>query len=205
MADFDISSSSPHPVAVQGLTLGPDSASGSEIALYLADGGIDNNQDPNERDAAIYEGVIGPAPPGQAFQFNGSGNYTQVATASELYPSALTLAAWVRPSLLGPDDYIISTKQAGGYSLGINITTGGSSHPSVLSSRSQVNGIYYNVYGATELFADEWAHVALTFDGVNFRLYLNGEEDGSLAVAGSITPLSPCPCQTTDPAASAVR
>ena len=98
---------------------------------------------------------------------------------------ALTVSAWIRPALLGADDYILSTKDSGGYSLGIDIQNG-VTNPGVLSSRSRVGGVYHNVYGTTPLAVDTWAHVALTYDGVDFRLYLNGVEDGSLPAAGTL-------------------
>jgi hypothetical protein len=67
---YDISTLSPDPIAPQGLTLGPTSANNDDpaaMAIYIADGGIDNNQNSSERDGVIYEIASpcgsGPPPP----------------------------------------------------------------------------------------------------------------------------------------------
>ncbi len=52
---FNIGGLSPRPIAPQGLTLGPSSNGSGGESFYLVDGGIDNDSDPNERDAAVYE------------------------------------------------------------------------------------------------------------------------------------------------------
>ena len=58
---FDISGFSPRPLAPQGLSLGPAS-DGSGESLYIADGGVDNSDDPEERDGVIYEAKLGRRP-----------------------------------------------------------------------------------------------------------------------------------------------
>jgi DNA-binding beta-propeller fold protein YncE len=55
---FDISAFLPAPIAPQGLSLGSASADASQTALYIADGGRDNNKYPEERDGVIYEAVL---------------------------------------------------------------------------------------------------------------------------------------------------
>jgi Divergent InlB B-repeat domain len=55
---FDLSGFTPAPIAVQGLTIGPASSNGGAEAFYIADGGIDNNDDLTERDGIIFEAQI---------------------------------------------------------------------------------------------------------------------------------------------------
>ncbi len=58
VARYDIASLVPGVIAPQGLAIGPTSATSDNpgaLAIYIADGGIDNNQDPLERDGHIYE------------------------------------------------------------------------------------------------------------------------------------------------------
>ncbi len=52
---FELSALTPAPVAPQGIAIGPSSNDPGQLSIYLADGGIDNDQDPDERDGAIYE------------------------------------------------------------------------------------------------------------------------------------------------------
>lgn len=55
---FELDALSPEPIAPQGLSIGPSSTHPGKSAFYLTDGGIDNDQDPTERDGAIYELLI---------------------------------------------------------------------------------------------------------------------------------------------------
>jgi hypothetical protein len=61
VAKYPLGAFTPVPVAPQGLAFGPTSDTGddpSDLSLYIADGGIDNDPDPNERDGAVYEARI---------------------------------------------------------------------------------------------------------------------------------------------------
>ncbi len=51
-----------------------------------------------------------------SLNFDGSNDYVKVDNQPNLYPNQITLAAWINPSSLGSNDYLISTKQGGGYS-----------------------------------------------------------------------------------------
>jgi uncharacterized protein YjiK len=55
---FDIGSFSPRPSAAQGLSIGVASDDPGATSFYIADGMIDNNSDPNERDGRIFEARI---------------------------------------------------------------------------------------------------------------------------------------------------
>jgi hypothetical protein len=62
IARYDLADFSPLPVAPQGLAFAPTSATGdppSTLAVYIADGYIDNNVDPDERDGGVYEANVG--------------------------------------------------------------------------------------------------------------------------------------------------
>lgn len=55
---FSMSSFSPATKAPQGITVAPSSDGSGRQSFYIADGGVDNDQDANERDGRIYEAVI---------------------------------------------------------------------------------------------------------------------------------------------------
>jgi hypothetical protein len=67
VALYDLSGLAPSTVAPQGLTFAPTSDTGDNPltqALYIADALVDNNQDPEERDGAVYEALVGADPCG---------------------------------------------------------------------------------------------------------------------------------------------
>ncbi|MCP3914993.1 MAG: hypothetical protein GY711_05520 [bacterium] len=55
---FDLSSLSPSPIGMQGISIGPSSGVQGGESFYIVDGGIDNDANPNERDGAVYEMLI---------------------------------------------------------------------------------------------------------------------------------------------------
>ncbi len=59
---FDISGYTPSPISPQGLAIGPASVNPGELSFYIADAGVDNDIDPNERDGIIFEALILRAP-----------------------------------------------------------------------------------------------------------------------------------------------
>jgi hypothetical protein len=56
--EFDISSFSPRPKKPQGISIGASSVNPGRMSFYIADGRVDNDYDPNERDGIIYEAEI---------------------------------------------------------------------------------------------------------------------------------------------------
>jgi hypothetical protein len=55
---FSISGFSPRPIAPQGITIAPTSDGSGRESFYIIDGGVDNDQNANERDGRVYEAVI---------------------------------------------------------------------------------------------------------------------------------------------------
>jgi hypothetical protein len=53
-----------------------------------------------------------------------------------------------------------------------------------------VNGGNHPVLGATPAASNQWQHAAVTYDGSNWVLYLNGVPDATLAVTGNTVPES---------------
>jgi hypothetical protein len=55
---FDISGLNPTTTAAQGLSIGRSSSNPQQTSFYIVDGGVDNGDDPNERDGHVYEAII---------------------------------------------------------------------------------------------------------------------------------------------------
>ncbi len=117
---------------------------------------------------------------GNAVTLDGSGDFVQVAQSSTLEPTEVTVEGWVKSDNPGGNFRYLLSKgakacQAASYALYTGSTGGlffyvfDGGSPAVLSS-----GVT-----ASEIWDDEWHHVAGTFDGSTVRLYLDGEEIGS--------------------------
>jgi hypothetical protein len=122
---------------------------------------------------------------GQAFSFDGLGDM-EAPSAPILNPTGqVTLEAWVYipPAGMGQQGHIF-----GKYS----------SFPAqqqYLISKSVGNRFVANVgvsggtvseTGSQPINANQWYHVAMTYDGSNLRLYVNGAPDGTTAASGAI-------------------
>jgi hypothetical protein len=120
---------------------------------------------------------------GGALSFNGSSSWVTVADANDLdLSSALTLEAWVRPSVLGSGWRTVVFKERSGgmvYSLYANQSAG--------RPVGQVwLGAEQNAVGSAGLALNAWSHLASTYDGSMLRLYVNGVLVSSSAVSGSM-------------------
>jgi hypothetical protein len=87
---------------------------------------------------------------------------------------AITMEAWIYPTVIEGDKRTIITKAA--YYLQIEPT-------------SQVATYFYDVnppgyhLSSGKINANEWTHVAVTYDGKEIKFYINGEEDKTVIKA----------------------
>lgn len=111
-----------------------------------------------------------------ALQFDGEGDCVKVANAPDLQLNkAFTLSAWVKPE--GTDNSNpIFFKESGGfftYSLYVGLKSGHGNIPEGAIADHPYEADY--VEGkAGEVPTGTWTNLALTFDGTNMRLYING-------------------------------
>ena len=120
---------------------------------------------------------------GHALQFNGTNARINVPDAASLHlTTGLTLEAWVNPSTVngawrdviykGDDNYYLSaTSCCSGRPAGGGI----------------IGGSYGEAYGSVNLTTSTWAYLAVTYDGSNVRLYVNGTQVASTAHTGAIS------------------
>jgi hypothetical protein len=106
----------------------------------------------------------------------GSGRFANAAHNSSLeITEALTIAAWVRPSVLGRNT-IVSKADGNGFELWLDIN-------GLIEFRLNRgnNGSTYRLVSNYNYTADigNWIHVAATFDGTTSKIYINGIEDVS--------------------------
>ena len=168
-------------------SVGPSALSGAAAWWPGENGGTEVIASNN---AAIVGGVtFTPGLVGNAFNFDGSSGYLQVADQSVMRPAQISLEAWVRPASASPAaDQIIIEKTsnaaapADGYGL---IQRSGTS-----TVRFWINGTS-SVAGTSE-FVDApvtvstWNHVVATYDLTNLHIYVNGVQVATKAFTTAI-------------------
>ena len=119
---------------------------------------------------------------GGALSFDGVNDLVTVADAPSLdLTTALTLEAWARPSAVTSWRTVMLKEQAGQLVYALyanNDASRPSGHVFIGGDRE--------LRGTAQLAPDVWTHLALTYDGANLRIYVNGTQAASLALTGAI-------------------
>jgi hypothetical protein len=123
---------------------------------------------------------------GQAFSFNGSGQFVQVPhNANQDTGAQITVDAWIRPTNL------LSTNNA---SI-INKRTSGNVEGYTLELTPNSSGLYFEITTGNGIFTatannvlstNVWQHVAATYDGSLMKIYVNGSSVASSPATGTI-------------------
>jgi hypothetical protein len=123
---------------------------------------------------------------GGALSFDGSNDIVNINDSASLdLTTGMTIEAWVRPTTGTNWRTILMKERPGNITYGLYANTSSPSRPAVelATNASSSNG---EVRGAAQLATNSWSHVAATFDGSFLRLYVNGNQVGSLPAGGSI-------------------
>jgi len=91
-----------------------------------------------------------------------------------------TIAVWAKGSNFGAYRTLMSNTDSSGYALTVE-----NGKP---ASWVHINGDYLQAAGRTDLKTDTWYHLALTFDGTDAVVYLDGAEDAKATKKGGVTP-----------------
>jgi hypothetical protein len=136
-----------------------------------------------------------------AIQFDGSNDYITFGTASTLGTSTFTLECWIYKTGAG----ITTTTGTGGVTAVPIISKGrgegetpanlnmnyffGLTAAGILTAdfEDKINGGNHPITGTTVLANNVWYHIAATYDGTTWRIFLNGNSEATLAV-GSYLP-----------------
>jgi hypothetical protein len=119
-----------------------------------------------------------------AATFDGSSNYVSVPDAAWMRVGTITLEALVRPTVAnrGSAQTVIDRDTSTRRTFQFNLFSDGKVQ---LIFWTTTSGPHF-LTGSTALSSDTTSHVVATYDGTTARVYLNGVQDGSLDVAGTL-------------------
>ncbi|GAG92296.1 unnamed protein product, partial [marine sediment metagenome] len=94
---------------------------------------------------------------------------------------AITIAAWFEPRGLGLGDFNYLVGKSGNAAYQLKMNSARNPYTSMT-----IGGVRKNLTGETPLDLDVLHHLVATFDGINMRIYQNGNLDGTLNAPGLI-------------------
>jgi hypothetical protein len=119
---------------------------------------------------------------GSALTFNGTSDWVTVNDAAVLDVTRVTLEAWVRPTTLSGWRTVIMKESANALAYVLY------AHDNAPRPAAYINngGVDLTVAGTAALPLNTWTHLAMTYDGSNMRLYVNGALVTTTAATGNI-------------------
>ena len=122
---------------------------------------------------------------GSALSFDGSSSRVRVADSASLdLTSAVTLEAWVYPAAAQSGWRAVVQKETDSYLLHASSGAGGLRPAAGVT----VGAAVPTVFSPSALPVGAWSHLAMTYDGSQIRLFVNGVQVASLPQTGAIAP-----------------
>jgi hypothetical protein len=121
---------------------------------------------------------------GSALLFDGSGARVVVPDAPSLdITGPITIAAWIRPNVVGSQYVVKKAGSSDGYELSLS-----SSGEVFVRFNQDTLGNTYKLFSVSSYPTDgtTWMHVAATYDGQDIRLYVDGILESSVAAPGLV-------------------
>lgn len=129
----------------------------------------------------ISNAVLGQGVLGSCLTFDGTGGNVKILNSANLNPvNAITMMAWVKTK----ENKTIKIFQKGdwdGHGIGQGNWDGWNVH-----IRTNDNVSHTIHWGGGLPILNEWYHIAMTYDGVMLKIYVNGQLKNSAAVTGNL-------------------
>jgi prepilin-type N-terminal cleavage/methylation domain-containing protein len=122
---------------------------------------------------------------GSCLSFDGN-DFVRILDSSSIdFTQYMTVAVWAKVSDRTVAGALISKTEGGAF----NISISPSSYPNEIASYICVNGSYINPrFSNTLISNDKWFYIAITYDGSNGKIYLDGKSMNSVPSVGNLTP-----------------
>jgi Concanavalin A-like lectin/glucanases superfamily/Bacterial Ig domain len=176
------------PVTVDNAAPPPPTTTGLVAAYGFGEGaGTSAGDASGSGNAGVLSGAAwtGAGRHGSALSFDGVNDLVTIADAASLeLMTGMTVEAWVKPASGGsPWQTVVLKEQSShlGYALYASASGG------VPSGHAYVGVTDERTNGPAPLPLDSWSHLAVTYDGDALRLYRDGAEISTAAVAGPIS------------------
>ena len=122
---------------------------------------------------------------GGALTFDGVNDLVTVQDSTSLdLTTAMTLEAWVRPTISTSWRTVVTKEQPNNLVYGL-FSNSDAAHPSSIVSIGS-NPVQDIARGSAALPASTWTHLATTYDGSQLRLFINGSQVATRAVTGAM-------------------
>jgi len=120
-----------------------------------------------------------------SMQFDGSSEFIEIAQASDLEPSNVTVSIWFKGSTQAANNTYLVSKVANSGFQGYALYTGGSTDKLVFFIYNGSTWVLTPVAGS--VMDNNWHHAAATFDGTNLKLYVDGSLYSQTTSSSGIT------------------
>src|SRR3989344_8866442 len=105
---------------------------------------------------------------GQGLKFDGVDDYVNMGLTNDITGDAITVSAWVKPTLFSGNKYVVSkTNPPGLIGYSINVTNTGTVR------FFEGDGNLKGSTSATALTLNKWAFITGVYDGANVMVYIN--------------------------------
>jgi hypothetical protein len=151
----------------------------TDYSGYGNDGTLTSmNNSGNETSGPTVDGRFG-----NAMKFDGVDDYVGVANLPSLNPTQITMEMWIKFNTIPYNTQIVLNKEGQYRLIAADVDT---THLSIRYATTVTSWSAGTLIGNTTLTAGVWYHVAATYDGSSWKLYLNGNLDGQKAESGNI-------------------